>query len=51
MIRKAITDTFYTLIHENFKFNGASELLDILARFFLKKNKISESTPIIFKAS
>lgn len=31
MIRKAITDTFYTLIHENFKFNGASELLDILA--------------------
>ena len=31
MIRKAITDTFYTLIHENFKFNGAPELLDILA--------------------
>lgn len=31
MIRKAITDTFHTLIHENFKFNGAAELLDILA--------------------
>lgn len=31
MIRKAINDCFYTLIHENFKFNGASELLDILA--------------------
>ncbi len=31
MIRKAITDCFYTLIHENFKFNGAPELLDILA--------------------
>ena len=31
MIRKAITDTFYTLIHENYKFNGAAELLDILA--------------------
>lgn len=31
MIRKAITDCFYSLIHENFKFNGASELLDILA--------------------
>jgi len=31
MIRKAITDCFYTLIHENFKFNGAAELLDILA--------------------
>ena len=31
MIRKAITDTFHTLIHENVKFNGAPELLDILA--------------------
>lgn len=31
MIRKAINDCFYTLIHENFKFNGAAELLDILA--------------------
>jgi len=31
MIRKAINDSFYTLIHENYKFNGASELLDILA--------------------
>ena len=31
MIRKAITDSFYTLIHENYKFNGAPELLDILA--------------------
>lgn len=31
MIRKAITDQFHTLIHENFKFNGAAELLDILA--------------------
>jgi len=31
MIRKAITDTFHTLIHENFKFNGSAELLDILA--------------------
>lgn len=31
MIRKAITDTFYTLIHENYKFSGAPELLDILA--------------------
>mmetsp|Transcript_2968 Transcript_2968/g.2557 ORF Transcript_2968/g.2557 Transcript_2968/m.2557 type:complete len:198 (+) Transcript_2968:268-861(+) len=31
LIRKAITDTFYTLIHENYKFNGAAELLDILA--------------------
>ncbi len=31
MIRKAITDTFNTLIHEAYKFNGTSELLDILA--------------------
>ena len=31
MIRKAINETFYTLIHEGHKFNGASELLDILA--------------------
>ncbi len=31
MIRKAINDCFYSLIHETFKFNGASELLDILA--------------------
>jgi len=31
MIRKTITDCFYTLIHENFRFNGAPELLDILA--------------------
>lgn len=32
MIRKAITDNFHILIHEIHKFNGASELLDILAR-------------------
>jgi serine/threonine-protein phosphatase 2A regulatory subunit B' len=32
MIRKAITDCFHILIHEIHKFNGASELLDILAR-------------------
>ena len=31
MIRKSITDHFYTLIHENYKFNGAAELLEILA--------------------
>ena len=31
MIRKAINDTFLALIHENHKFNGAAELLDILA--------------------
>jgi len=31
MIRKAINETFYQLIHEAHKFNGASELLDILA--------------------
>ena len=31
MIRKAMNDLFYTLIHENTKFNGVSELLDILA--------------------
>lgn len=31
MIRKAITETFYNLIHEGYKFNGAPELLDILA--------------------
>ena len=31
MIRKAMTDCFYTLIHSNYKFNGAAELLDILA--------------------
>ena len=31
MIRKAITDNFNTLIHETYKFNGTSELLDILA--------------------
>jgi len=31
MIRKAVTDTFYTLIHEVYKFNGAAELLDIFA--------------------
>ena len=31
MIRKAITDCFHSLIHENVKFNGAPELLDILA--------------------
>jgi serine/threonine-protein phosphatase 2A regulatory subunit B' len=31
MIRKAITDCFQVLIHDIHKFNGASELLDILA--------------------
>lgn len=31
MIRKAITDCFLTMIHETQRFNGASELLDILA--------------------
>lgn len=31
MIRKAMTDTFNALIHENYKFNGTSELQDILA--------------------
>lgn len=31
MIRKAITDCFHILIHEIHKFNGASELLDIMA--------------------
>lgn len=31
MIRKAINDCFLALIHENYKFNGAAELLDILA--------------------
>ena len=31
MISPAITDSFYTLIHENYKFNGSPELLDILA--------------------
>lgn len=35
MIRKAINDCFHSLIHENVKFNGAPELLDILARSFL----------------
>lgn len=31
MIRKAMNETFYVLIHEQHKFNGAAELLDILA--------------------
>lgn len=31
MIRKAINEVFFTLIHETHKFNGAAELLDILA--------------------
>jgi serine/threonine-protein phosphatase 2A regulatory subunit B' len=31
MIRKAITDCFHLLIYEIHKFNGASELLDIMA--------------------
>ena len=31
MIRKAINEWFFALIHENHKFNGAAELLDILA--------------------
>jgi serine/threonine-protein phosphatase 2A regulatory subunit B' len=31
MIRKAINEAFYELIHESHKFNGAAELLDILA--------------------
>ena len=31
MVRKAITDCFFTLIHETLKFSGAAELLDILA--------------------
>lgn len=31
MIRKALTDCFQTLIHDIHRFNGASELLDILA--------------------
>ena len=31
MIRKSITDLFHILIHEIHKFNGASELLDIMA--------------------
>ena len=29
MIRKAINECFYTLIHETHKFNGTAELLDI----------------------
>ena len=31
MIRKAINECFYTLIHEVHKFNGTAELLDIQA--------------------
>lgn len=31
MIRKAINECFFSLIQENHKFNGAAELLDILA--------------------
>lgn len=31
IIRKVITNQFLTLIHENYKFNGSPELLDILA--------------------
>jgi len=31
MIRKAINESFFSLIHETNKFNGAAELLDILA--------------------
>ena len=31
MIRKAMNECFYALIHETHKFNGAAELLDILA--------------------
>ena len=31
MIRKAITNCFLLLIHENHKFNGTSELLNIMA--------------------
>lgn len=31
MIRKAINETFFALIHEIHKFNGAAELLDIMA--------------------
>ena len=31
MVRKAINDTFFSLIHEIHKFNGAAELLDIMA--------------------
>lgn len=31
MIRKAINEVFFSLIHETHKFNGAAELLDILA--------------------
>jgi serine/threonine-protein phosphatase 2A regulatory subunit B' len=31
MIRTEVTHTFYTLIHEIYKFNGAAELLDIFA--------------------
>jgi serine/threonine-protein phosphatase 2A regulatory subunit B' len=31
MIRKAMNDSFHSLIHESVKFNGAPELLDILA--------------------
>ena len=37
MIRKAINDCFYSLIHETFKFNGASELLDILQHMIFEK--------------
>lgn len=31
MIRKSMSDTFNALIHEKYRFNGTSELLDILA--------------------
>ena len=31
MIRKAINECFFALIHDTYKFNGAAELLDILA--------------------
>ena len=31
MIRKSMNECFFALIHETHKFNGAAELLDILA--------------------
>jgi len=31
MIRKSMNECFHLLIHQNHKFNGAAELLDILA--------------------
>ena len=48
MIRKSMNETFFSLIHESHKFNGAAELLDILASIISGFNVPLKDEHVIF---